>query len=177
LIALAAVVCTPTLAGNLRVSYPAADCLDKVLLNELADYMGNGYKVAPYLRATVAFQRMGKDDACSTLHRIARGGKYENQVILLCRILLSKNEGEPFEPSRHGAEFLFGRLGNVGFLGGTDHSDWPLEPIELVDDVPFLIIGNCMYLGTPERAESYLEYYLENMSVALVTVERSTLTR
>ncbi len=49
-------------------------------------------------------------------------------------------------------------IGGAGFFGGTDYSDWPLEPIELVDGVPFLITRGYVLGGLPEADEWYLHY-------------------
>ena len=44
------------------------------------------------------------------------------------------------------------------FIGGTGYSDWPLEPIELVDGVPFLITRGYVLAGRPEADDQYLSY-------------------
>jgi hypothetical protein len=52
-------------------------------------------------------------------------------------------------------------LGRPGFRGATDSRDWPLEPIELVDGVPFHIVCGYQLAGTPEPPAKYVEYCLQ----------------
>jgi len=59
-------------------------------------------------------------------------------------------------------EFRSPGLGCPAFFGGTDDPDWPLEPIELVDGVPFLILRGYYLTGVPESADSYLKYCIGN---------------
>jgi hypothetical protein len=63
---------------------------------------------------------------------------------------------------RSSAEFRRPSIGAAQFLGDTDYSDWPLEPIEVVDGVPFLITRGYMILGLREPADSYLRYCMAN---------------
>ena len=48
------------------------------------------------------------------------------------------------------------------FLGGTDYDNWPLEPIELVNNVPFLITVGYSLKGKAELAEDYLKYCIQH---------------
>lgn len=125
----------------------------QVSLDDLPDLEAATYRVDPYIRAAAALQEMGKDKAGETLSKLARGRKHDNQVIVLCRMLFTcKAKGEFRRPG----------IGAAHFLGGTDYSDWLLEPIELVDGVPFLITRGYDLAGYAEPAESYVKYCLRN---------------
>ena len=73
----------------------------------------------------------------------------ERRVIILCRMLFTE---------RHGSDFRRPRIGAASFFGGTDYPDWPLEPIALVDGVPFLITRGYALGGMAEPDEWYLCY-------------------
>jgi hypothetical protein len=109
------------------------------------------YKVDPYIRAAAALQAMGKQKANGTLLALAK--RDQTQVIVLCRMLFTK---------RAGGEFRRPGIGAALFVGGTDYPEWPLEPIELVDGVPFLITQGYELAGEAELPQSYLQYCLKN---------------
>jgi hypothetical protein len=80
---------------------------------------------------------------------MAQDRNVETQVIILCRMLFTQ---------RPGADFRRPMIGGASFFGGTDYADWPLEPIELVDGIPFLITRGYFIAGLAERDEGYLRY-------------------
>ena len=43
-------------------------------------------------------------------------------------------------------------------MGTTDKNDWPSEPVEIVDDVPFLVVRSYGLGGVPEPLANYLDY-------------------
>src|SRR5262245_10457955 len=99
-------------------------------LKDLPDLEAGEFKVDPYTRTAASLQAMSKDKANAVLLQLAKNRDQDNQVIVLCRML--------YTPKANGA-FRRPLIGAAHFLGGTDYKDWPLEPIELVDGVPFLI--------------------------------------
>ncbi len=109
------------------------------------------FRVAPYLALAVELQALPEKDAVARLQSWADSGKHDEPVILLCRMLFQ---------ARTGGEFRRPMLGGPGFFGGTKLKDWPLEPITIVDDVPFLIVSSYMLAGHAEEAPSYLKYCL-----------------
>jgi hypothetical protein len=118
-------------------------------VSELPDfYKYQQYNVEPYIRAAVALQSLDRAAALKKLHEMAREPNANARVIVLCRML--------FAP-RPGIEFGRPSLGGAFFLRGT-YSDWPLEPIEIVDGVPFLIVTGYLVGGVPEPEEQYLRY-------------------
>jgi RNA polymerase sigma factor (sigma-70 family) len=139
---------------------PAEDAL-----NDLPGFANSNYKVDPYIHAAAFLQAMGKDKARARLTEVARDEKRRESVIVLCRMLFARKPG---------GEFRRPELGKATFLGNTNSADWPLEPIELVDGVPFLIVDGYKpsnrvdrppwqynepfdYRGA-EQAEAYLKY-------------------
>ena len=106
------------------------------------------YKIAPYMALAIELQALPKDAAVARLRKWADTHEYDEQVIILCRML--------FEP-RPGVEFRRPLLGGPQLYGGTTMKDWPLEPITVVDDVPFLTASSYMIAGgKPEEGTTYL---------------------
>ncbi|NQU10392.1 hypothetical protein HQ590_06365 [bacterium] len=127
-----------------------ADTDSEVTLKALSDFHfgGGDYNVDPYIRAAVSLQALGKDEACAKL--LAHGG---DAVVVLCRMLFA---------AKTGGEFRRPMIGGATFLGGTGYSDWPLEPIECVDGVPFLVTTGYFLAGFPEPPASYVTYCMTN---------------
>jgi hypothetical protein len=111
------------------------------------------YKVDACLDAAVLLQEAGKDKARDELFVLANDRNQGIQVFVLCRML--------FAPKANG-EFRRPKIGQAFFLGCTDYADWPFEPIEIVDGVPFLITTGYLIEGVAEEAEEYLRYCLGN---------------
>jgi hypothetical protein len=97
----------------------------------------------------MALQSLGRSAALDRLHAMAHDPRAGARVIVLARML--------FVP-RPGSELRRPWIGAANFLGNTDYSDWPQEPIEIVDGVPFLIVPFYELAGSPERDEKYLQY-------------------
>jgi hypothetical protein len=70
-------------------------------------------------------------------------------VFILCRMLFSE---------RVGTNFRRPWLGESVFLGGTGYDDWPLEPIEIVDGIPFYVIRGYNLAGLAEAPDQYVHY-------------------
>jgi hypothetical protein len=122
-------------------------------LKTLPDLWRSQYKVDPYIRAAVTLQLLGRPKALETLHKMAKAREPEllggDEIIILCRMLFTK---------RAGSDFRRPMIGYAECLGGTVYSDWPLEPIEVVDGVPFFIITSIAGGGVPEFPEEYIRY-------------------
>lgn len=132
--------CTPRYSGSEEAEVPP-------------DFEWGRYKVDTYIEEAVSLQSLDHRTASERLLALASDNKSGYRVIILCRMLFTK---------RHGSDFRRPRIGGAVFLGGTDYSDWPLEPIELVDGVPFLITQGYTLYGLPESRKSYLQYCLKN---------------
>jgi hypothetical protein len=114
-------------------------------LKELPDpYRGESkYKVDPYIAAAAKLQAAGRDKAIATLHQ---GGRLDSAIVLSRMLFTAK-------PNK---EFRRPMLGAAVFLGGTTYKDWPLEPIEVVDGIPFLVVWGYILFG--QREDDYPDY-------------------
>jgi hypothetical protein len=115
-----------------------------------------GYKVDPYIRAAAALQGMGRQRAVDYLKAWAKKGADE-RLIVLCRMLFTARPGAEFRRPGLGAAFFFSGTDSVD----ADYKNWPLEPIDLVDGVPFLIVWGYTVDGSPELPSEYLAYCIE----------------
>src|SRR5882724_8067295 len=78
------------------------------------------YRVAPYLEVACALQALPKDGAIAQLQKWADTRNYDQQVIILCRMLFEAKDGSKFRRPM---------LGGPAFYGDTGMEDWPQEPI------------------------------------------------
>jgi hypothetical protein len=129
------------------------DSLDRLPAFELISYK-HEYKVDPYIHAAITLQTMGYERACREMMKAAKRNEDSQQIYILCRMLFQERGNSGFRrPS----------LGGAVFLGGTDYVDWPLDPIEVVDGVPFVITWGYGTTGAmPEPPEMYLNYCMTN---------------
>jgi hypothetical protein len=108
------------------------------------------YKVDLYIVAARSLQAMGKDKACGLLAELAAKDEDPNtRTVILCRMLFTAKRGEEFRAAMSGEPVI---------LGGTQPSDWPLEPVALVDGVPFLVTWGYRLGGRAESSTQYLYY-------------------
>lgn len=122
-------------------------------LRDLSDF--KKYKADAYLAAAAKLQTVGRDKATVVLADFAKRSEWNESrcVILLCRMLFrAKVNGEFRRPS----------IGEPHFFGRTECKEWPLEPIELVDGVPFFVVRGYWIGGYPEQAGDYLKYCVRN---------------
>ena len=92
----------------------------------------SGHNVDWFIATAAELQSLGKDKACERLHaRALDMNKNEREkTFVLCRMLfVAKPGGECRRPM----------LGGPMFVGSGKVEDWPLEPIEIVDGVPFSV--------------------------------------
>jgi len=127
------------------------------------------YKVDPYIQAAAALQAAGKEAAAEKLLALARsstGSAFENRekIPILCRMLFTPRPGADFErPALGGPQFLGS---DTPFAHGTVNlifRKWPLEPIELVDEVPFAVVTGYFYEGfwSSNCIQSYVRYCMD----------------
>lgn len=123
------------------------------ILRDLPDPGRDDYKSDAYIRAACELQKLGRRDAEEKLLELARDPKGGGRAIVLCRMLYT---------AKGSAIFRIPESGATQFLGNTKYADWPLEPIELVDAVPFLIVSGYHGAGVPEPPVSYVNYCRED---------------
>lgn len=119
------------------------------LMLDIPGRLIENHKVDTYIQDAIRLQAQGKARAFASLATMARQKGQMHKIYTLCRMLFT---------NRKGTEFRRPRIGGAAFLGRTDYSDWPLEPIEIVDGVPFLISRGYMLGGEPEYPDMYLDY-------------------
>src|SRR5688500_5892944 len=102
----------------------------------------NPYRVDPYI-AAAALQAEPKTaaDTLKKLFKEADDWDDAGKAIVLCRMLFT---------AKPKGEFRHPMLGAPSFLGSGDAKDWPMEPIELVDGVPFVVVYGYRLGGKPE---------------------------
>jgi hypothetical protein len=125
------------------------------------------YRVDPYIRAAKHLQALGQTAACAKLLALSdtRDVDHADQIAILCRMLFAQ---------RHGSDFRRPMLGGASFIGGTAYSDWPLEPIEIIDGVPFAIVGGYSILGAPPESQAYIRYCMTNCDWSGIKFEPKT---
>jgi hypothetical protein len=140
---------------------PAAKELDDLSFKDLPapslSEKGGGYKADPYIRAASILQKTEREKAINKLQELAK----VQGVIVLCRMLFTSKPGSEFRRPLLGAPEFIGAGPWSPWTGDANLHDWPLEPIALVDGVPFLIVGGYWGTGVAEPPEQYLRYCLE----------------
>jgi hypothetical protein len=115
------------------------------------------YKTDHYIDLAIDLQSLGKDQALKRLHSMAQSDEtmrnYGSEVFILCRMLFIERPDSIFRGPR---------IGGGTFFGGTQYSDWPRVPIELVDGIPFLITQGYLLAGLAETPSQYLDYCKTN---------------
>jgi hypothetical protein len=125
------------------------------MLKELTDAAAP-FKAAPFVRAAALLQKMGREVASNVLVNLAVKDVEQNveieRSIILCRMLFRSKKGSAFRPPT---------IGLPRYFGGSDAKDWPLEPIEIVDGVPFMIATGHLIAGYREKPDTYVKYCIE----------------
>ena len=131
------------------------------------------FRADSYLRAAVALQGLGRDRACRLLVRLARAedSRHHNgqlfddpdhdgyQPVVLCRMLFTAKPGGSFARPAIGVPYFLGMGTDIRsrVLGErTDLGIWPLEPITLVDGVPFLVCARYQLGDYPDDSLGYV---------------------
>ena len=152
-------------------------------LSDLPPVEQGKYKVDAYLQAAEQLQAAGRIGASRQLIALARSPALSAQppranatsvadqkkIAVLCRMLFVRREGAAFDRPALGApEFLGDPPGAAKTLNNAGNAPcfqtWPLEPIELVDDIPFLVVRSYPVEAAvdPRYSESYVDYCLTN---------------
>ncbi|PKP04761.1 MAG: hypothetical protein CVU11_03350 [Bacteroidetes bacterium HGW-Bacteroidetes-6] len=133
----------------------SSDSLFGKLIAKCADFStGTGnYKCEPYLDLASYVQSLEPTQAIFVLTECAKTGKFEDQMIVLTKMLFESKNDSPFRRPM---------IGGAIFLGNTTYDDWTSEPIEIINNVPFLITRGYFIGGLPESSLHYLEYCMEN---------------
>ena len=110
------------------------------------------YKADQFIAAAEMLQSMGKDKAVAMLRQaMANRTASDDTIIVLCRLLFT---------AKPGGQFRAPSLGAAVVIGGRDN--FPLEPIEIVNGFPFLVVSGYNQTEVPEPADTYLNYCLSD---------------
>lgn len=141
---------------------------EDMLFTNLPSIQSGKYNVDPYIQAAMQLQRMGQQAAVEQLIGLAKSAAIsrptddEQRTAILCRMLFTARPGSTFKR----ASFLGGAFfyGEGPSLDTTSYTNWPSEPIELVDGIPFAVVYGYTYEGywDPHGAESYVRYCTTN---------------
>lgn len=124
-----------------------------VLINKCSGISNDGYKCTTYIDLAVYVQSLEKDVATGIIKKYAETSKYEDQIIILTKMLLVPANNDSLRRPY---------IGGALFFGKTTYDDWQSEPIEIIDNIPFLIVGGYFLGGLAESASDYFEYCLKN---------------
>lgn len=111
------------------------------------------YKAEPYMLAAVKLQSMGRQKAEQEMMQYANKGWNSDGIFILCRMLYTNRPSCKFEAPG---------LGVPELMGGTEPKDWPLQPIEIENGIPFLITMGYSIYGQPPYPPAYLKYCMTN---------------
>jgi hypothetical protein len=122
----------------------------EIRLADLLVLPDDEYHVDPYLRSAQSLQELGKEKACALLRDLASRDPWPHtRTLTLCRML--------FQAKPKGT-FRRALIGAASFPAGTEDEDWPSEPIEIVDGIPFLITTDYLIGRFPEPLTNYFCY-------------------
>jgi hypothetical protein len=142
--------------------------LTKVSLSILPPIAHFNYTVDPYIGAAIRLQAAGKESGCNKLLELAESCTNRvgfEKIAVLCRMLFVARSGAEFNrPQLGGPSFLSEPLFYSITLDSPSFKLWSLEPIELVDGIPFVVVEGYSYQGTwdPETPKKYVRYCMEN---------------
>jgi hypothetical protein len=157
------------LAGCASDSQPPSQAVSLATLPSISQLR---YRVDPYIEAAGNLQANGKEAAFQQLLMLARTSglsQFEDRqrIAVLCRMLFSKRPGSDFERPGLGApSFLEGypTILWADSINDPRFRKWSLEPIEIVDGVPFAIVVGYSYDGpwNARGTELYVRYCMTN---------------
>ncbi len=118
--------------------------------------MFRGYHIPECLNLAQSLQRQyerwGPELAIGELMRMAvLEDPSDTTAFALCRMLFVTRDHKPLRPPA---------LGEPGFLGDTEESDWPWQPFHLYRGVPFQIVRGYFLAGLPDHPSWYLAHCL-----------------
>jgi hypothetical protein len=155
-----------------RCAGQTAPVMHDISLSDLPAVQQGKYKVDPFIKAAEQLQAVGRTNASRQLLALARqttDSFSDQRVAVLCRMVFSRHAGSEFERPELGAPEFFGDPpgASISLNNSRDSScfrTWPLEPIEMVDGVPFLVVRGYSVeaIVDPHYMESYVRYCITN---------------
>ena len=143
------------------ITIPPNPKVDPILgsINQARYDSSHDYNPASILIAVNALQPLGKEKALSALQSyldaLSQDEPYDdnvtNHIFVILRLL--------FEPYEHGKRFPAPRNFEWQVFQEELQQDWPLNPVELVEGIPFKLFGGGMgFSGQPEHPSSHIEF-------------------
>jgi len=86
------------------------------------------------------------------------------KIAILCRMLFVPRQGSDFEKPGLGGTIVLGDHPKPSSSADSVFKKWPLEPIEIVDGIPFVVVWGLVYEGwvDPGGTERYVRYCATN---------------
>lgn len=125
----------------------------EILIGQCSSFSSGNYKCNPYIKLANYIQSIDRTKAIEILKEYAKTYKYEDQIIVLTKMLFQAKKDSTLRRPL---------IGSADFMGNTDYKDWPNEPIEIINNIPFLITRGYSLGGEPEPSLKYLEFCIEN---------------
>ena len=128
-------------------------------INQARYSSSHDYNPAKILMAVNALQPLGKEKALAALQSYMDSfdpdepydDNATNHIFVILRLL--------FEPYEHGKRFPPPANFEWRVYGEELEQDWPLNPVEIVEGIPFKLFGGVMgYSGVPEHPSSHIEF-------------------
>ena len=131
------------------------------------------YRINAYLETVAALEALPQKEALGLLRKWADSNKYNLHIIIICRMLFTPKIGQELRRPRIGGAMSYigansskitgTKLEEILFSAPIQEPKCPLDPIVLVDNIPFLVAGPYISSGpAPESASSYLSYCINN---------------
>jgi hypothetical protein len=115
------------------------------------EWFTDDFRSSRYLQLASDLQALPPDARIRRLRDLARDPDRSTEIFPLCRMLFQAKGGQAFRrPGLGGPVF-------VGTSGG-----WPLEPIDLFEEVPILVVRGYGLGGLAEPATMYLDHCLKS---------------
>ena len=143
------------------ITIPPDPKVDPILscINQARYESSHDYNPAKILMAVNALQPLGKEKALAALQSYLDSfdpdepydDRATNHIFVILRLL--------FEPFEHGERFPPPANFEWRVYGEELQPEWPLNPIEIVEGIPFKLFGGGMdYSGVPEHPSSHIEF-------------------
>jgi len=150
----------PAIAGSVRMLEipPAAKLSPELeLINSASGWPFRNPDSVDLIRAVNALQRLGKNEALNTLDRyveLTNSFDYwqDHEIVFwIMRVLFEPVRLDDRIPRPMIAVYLVDR-------DSAEGANWPLNPMALVDDVPFMIGHRIFSGGMPEHPSSHIQW-------------------
>jgi len=120
------------------------------------------FKAVSYLKVVEELQALPESYRVKALVGFSSIPNHDRQVVILCRMLFAAKPNGEFRRPLLGMPGFIDSAGDApGTLETAVLHNWPLEPISVVDKVPFSVVMGYMLAGVAESSGSYLAYCLK----------------